>query len=146
MKLLFDYSSLLESQCKYALESYWGNRKSKSSYIIFERISKQLVKDFLPPIDREDVAAVSYSLYYVSVKAEVCNYKDDNLNQQIKFLSDITDELIKKKKTCGELIRRLIDINMNYKTENEYCMDLNSAIGEFLKTVTMLFIREYSIS
>lgn len=141
MKLLFDYSSLLELQCKYAHESYSGVKKSDSSRIAFERICKHLVKDFLPPVDREDVAAISYSLYIVAVNGEICSYKDGKLNQQLSFLSDITDALINKKKTCGDLIRRLIDININYSSENECCKKLNSSIEDFLKIVNTAYFK-----
>lgn len=141
MKLLFDYSSLLESQCKYALQSYSGNNKADSSRIIFERICNHLAKDFLPPIGREDVAAISYSLYHIAVNAEKCTLKEKEIDLQLKSISDVTVALLKKKKTCGELIRRLIDINLNNKSVNDSCKDLNSAIEDFLKNVNTAYFK-----
>ena len=149
MKSTNYYLKAFESQCKSV--SYMNAEKSD---IFFNEICNRLTDDFLPPIDREDIAELSFILLNI----ETSTYSFNNslsvgisvknlLNTQLNGLYGIIEGLIKKKKTCGEEIRRLIAVNNKCETElrkksnNENALNLNNALKEFFKCANRSFFK-----
>lgn len=127
---------------------------AEKSDIFFNEICNRLTDDFLPPIDREDIAELSFILLNI----ETSTYSFNNslsvgisvknlLNTQLNGLYGIIEGLIKKKKTCGEEIRRLIAVNNKCETElrkksnNENALNLNNALKEFFKCANRSFFK-----
>lgn len=145
--LVFDYAAMLERQCEIALKSFFGE-KTGNSQKLFAEICKKLAKDFLPPVDREDIAALSYELLEVNIKCEKYfnSLKGRNPNQGIKkqldFLPNITNGLLGKKKTCGDDIRRLVDMNLECgKSADSNAAELNGVLANFIKTANSAFFK-----
>ena len=149
MKNINFYLKAFESQCKSALKI-----NAENSNIIFNDICNRLTDDFLPPIDREDIAELSLILLNI----EALSSSFDNslsaefsvrnlLNTQLNGLYGIIEGLIKKKKTCGDEIRRLIAINnkceieLRRKSKNYNALNLNNALKEFLKCANRSFFK-----
>lgn len=148
MKIVYDYAKFLSRQCEIACSVFGGKASQGSSERIFTEICKQLTKDFLPPIDREDIAAISLSLLEIASKskqyAENTKAKEIMLKNQLDALHDIVSGLLNKKKTCGEDIRRLININLECSDKckkSVYACSLNSSISDFLKIVQMAYFK-----
>lgn len=142
MKLFFNYAQMLERQCENVRNAFSGKASNGSSERIFAEICKRLEKDFLPPIDRESIAAMSYELLNVEQKAAMCSKAKQNVTKliinQLETLYAVTNGLINKKKTCGDDIRRLITANFEcseviYREGALHDNSLNSSIAEFLK-------------
>ena len=149
MKNINFYLKAFESQCKSALKI-----NAENSNKIFNDICNRLTDDFLPPIDREDIAELSLILLNI----EALSSSFDNslsaefsvrnlLNTQLNELYGIIEGLIKKKKTCGDEIRRLIAINnkceieLRRKSKNYNALNLNNALKEFLKCANRSFFK-----
>lgn len=144
---LVDYADLLEKQCEFALKSILGEKASGSEYV-FSEICKRLTKDFLPPVEREDIASLSYALFDISKKcdgyalARKGRECDGIIRKQIEFLPAITNGILKKKKTCGDDIRRFININSECeKTVDGDAAKLNAALADFIKTAYSAFFK-----
>lgn len=119
MKYKNDYLSLLKKQCDCILSG--GSNSEK----VFEDICLRLEKDFLPPIEREDIASISMHLLDISRLSE--NKKiNAAIKKRIDLIARIIEELLNKKKTCGENIRRLIALNSEFRAEtlNEEKIDI----------------------
>lgn len=149
MKSTNYYLKAFESQCKSA-----SNVNDENSEKIFNDICKKLTDDFLPPIDREDIAELSFILLNIETVASSFNNSlslgisiKNLLNTQLNGLYGIIEGLIKKKKTCGEEIRRLIAVNNKCETElrrksnNEKALNLNNALKEFFKCANRSFFK-----
>ena len=149
MKSTNFYLKAFESQCKSALKI-----NAENSNKIFNDICNRLTDDFLPPIDREDIAELSLILLNIealsssfdnslSVEFSVRNL----LNAQLNGLYGIIEGLIRKKKTCGDEIRRLIAINnkceieLRRKSNNYNALNMNNALKEFLKCANRSFFK-----
>lgn len=143
------YLKEFESLCKSALKI-----NAENSNKIFNDICNRLTDDFLPPIDREDIAELSFILLNIeassssfdnslSVEFSVRNL----LNTQLNGLYGIIEGLIRKKKTCGDEIRRLIAINnkceidLRRKSNNYNALNMNNALKEFLKCANRSFFK-----
>lgn len=145
--LIFDYAGLLERQCETALKSFSGE-KAGSSQKLFAEICKRLAKDFLPPVDREDIAALSYELLEVNIKCEKYfdslkgRNPDQGIKKQLIFLPTVTSGLLGKKKACGDDIRRLVDMNLECgKSADSNAAELNGALANFIKTANSAFFK-----
>lgn len=120
MKSSEQYLKLFESMCKLIQSDF----EKENPNDLFNKICIKLTEDFLPPIDREDLAELSLILL------KICRIKynfdrlGEGVRRQINELYKITEGLIKHKKTCGEDIRRLIILNI--KCENELINAENS--------------------
>ncbi len=143
----FDYAGLLEKQCEIALKSFSG-KKVSGSEMIFSEICKRLTKDFLPPVEREDIAALSYALFDINIECEKYAFAqksgslDNKIKKQLDFLPVIINGILKKKKTCGEDIRRFININSECeKTADSDAAKLNAALADFIKTAYSAFFK-----
>ncbi len=149
MKSTNFYLKSFESQCKSA-----SDMNSENSEKIFNDICNRLTDDFLPPIDREDIAELSFIL--LNIERSASSFNDslsvgisvkNLLNTQLNGLYGIIEGLIKKKKTCGEEIRRLIAVNnrceaeLRKKQNNENAFNLNNALKEFLKCANRSFFK-----
>lgn len=149
MKSTSFYLKEFESLCKSALKI-----NAENSNKIFNDICNRLTDDFLPPIDREDIAELSFILLNIeassssfdnslSVEFSVRNL----LNAQLNGLYGIIEGLIRKKKTCGDEIRRLIAINnkceieLRRKSNNYNALNMNNALKEFLKCANRSFFK-----
>ncbi|MDY6015985.1 MAG: hypothetical protein SPI97_00005 [Oscillospiraceae bacterium] len=108
----------------------------------------------MPPIDREDIAELS--LILLNIEASSSSFDNslsvefsvrNLLNTQLNGLYGIIEGLIRKKKTCGEEIRRLIAINNKCEIElrrmsNNYnALNMNNALKEFLKCANRSFFK-----
>lgn len=143
MKIIFDYGHSLARQCEIACAAFESKTASASSERIFTEISKRLTKDFLPPIEREDIASLSFSLLEITAKAKQCSCQSSEkglLKKQLDGLSDVVQGLVNKTKTCGDNIRRLININLECSELFDNCA-LNSAISEFLKIAQTAYFK-----
>lgn len=145
--LVYDYADILCRQCELISKALYGE-KSDVAVKLFSEISKRLTKDFLPPIEREDIAAVSYALLEINIKA--MEYSDSlrgaapniNIKKQTDFLPVIIIGLLGKKKTCGDDIRRFIDMNIESgKHCNLNAVSLNKALTDFIKTANSAFFK-----
>lgn len=130
----YDYLKTLECQCDVILQK----RDSKESISAFGVICKNLSRDFLPPIAREDLAAISYSLVDVSVKSKDIVFSDE-IKKQINSLKPLLNSLFSKNKTCGDEIRRLIEININYNNSEKNIVMLNKTLSDFYKSVLLAY-------
>lgn len=150
MKSTNFYLKAFESQCK----SVTQQNETENSEKIFNYICKRLTEDFLPPIDREDIAELSFNLLIIETADSSFNNSlsggisvKNLLNTQLNGLYGIIEGLIKKKKTCGEEIRRLIAVNnkceieIRRKSNNENALNLNNALKEFLKCANRSFFK-----
>ncbi len=145
--LIFDYAGLLNRQCEIAVKSVSGE-KYGSSESIFSQVCKRLTKDFLPPIDREDIAALSYTLFDINIKCEeyFSSLKGKcpcaEIKKQLDFLPVITSGLLSKKKTCGDDIRRFIAMNSECrKSADSKAASLNNAFADFIKIAHSAFFK-----
>lgn len=125
--LKYDYLKLLESQCDAIIDK--DIKKSKSS---FSAVCRSLTRDFLPPFERADIAAISFSLLDIAVKAKDVVYPD-TIRRQIVMMKELLNTFFKKKKTCGDDIRRAIEINLDFKTQNQSLSALNVSLNEFFR-------------
>ena len=147
MKPIFDYAGLLNRQCEIASRSLSGE-KSGSSESVFSQVCKRLTKDFLPPIDREDIAALSYAIFDINIKCEE-NFNSlkgkspcAKIKKQLDFLPVITSGLLGKKKTCGDDIRRFIGMNLECrKSADLNSAVLNDAFADFIKISHSAFFK-----
>ncbi len=131
MRLRFDYKKAIESQC--------DSVNLQSSRKIFRDICKNLTDDFLPPIDREDIAMLSYSLLRISELSELTD-KSEFKNQFIG-LKIIVEGLFKKSKTCGDDIRRLMEINMSFNAKNNSAEVLKREFADFYKNALFAYFK-----
>ena len=149
MKSTNFYLKAFESQCKSALKI-----NAENSNKIFNDICNRLTDDFLPPIDREDIAELS--LILLNIEASSSSFDNslsvefsvrNLLNAQLNGLYGIIEGLIRKKKTCGDEIRRLIAINnkceieLRRKSNNYNALNMNNALKEFLKCANRSFFK-----
>lgn len=130
MLFRYDYLKSLEAQCDYI----YPQRNLKQVKTVFCDVCRNLNRDFLPPIDRKDIAAVSYSLVDIASKINNKDYPDE-IKKQLVSLKSIIKSMFEKSKTCGEDIRRLIEINIEFKSNDADSRILNDALSDFLKTV-----------
>lgn len=144
---IFNYAVMLERQCEIALKSFLGESKG-SSQRLFTEVCKRLTKDFLPPVDREDIAALSYELLKVDTECrKYFNFlkgrkPDESIKKQLDFLPVITNGILGKKKTCGDDIRRLIAMNLECaQAANGNAAELNSALADFVKNANSAFFK-----
>ena len=110
----------------------------ENSKRIFEDICQKLEKDFLPPIEREDIAGISHLLFEMSVNSFKPNVK---LNYQMDLICDVISEIFDKKKTCGEKIRRLININSDFRPVNDSDLRANAMISDLLKKLNETYYK-----
>ena len=149
MKSTNFYLKEFESLCKSALKI-----NAENSNKIFNDICNRLTDDFLPPIDREDIAELS--LILLNIEASSSSFDNslsvefsvrNLLNTQLNGLYGIIEGLIRKKKTCGDEIRRLIAINnkceieLRRKSNNYNALNMNNALKEFLKCANRSFFK-----
>ena len=108
--------------------------------MLFEDICRRLEKDFLPPVEREDIAAISLHLLDISRI-----YKKEKLSAAIKKQLDLTvrviEELFNKKKTCGENIRRLIALNLEFRAETLNEEKINIQIKSLIVRINEAYFR-----
>lgn len=136
MLLRFDYLKSLENQC----DIICPKADLKRSESIFCEVCRNLSKDFLPPIEREDIAAISYSLVDITSKAVRSEYPDE-IKKQITSLKLIIKDVFTKSKTCGEDIRRLVEINVNFKSGDNELKVLNKALSDCFRTILCAYFR-----
>lgn len=121
---------ILESQC----EAIANKKDLKEARTAFCDICKNLSCDFLPPIDREYIAVISYSLLNIASKSKDIYYPDE-IKKQIVSLKPLLNSLFAKNKTCGDEIRRLTEINFNFKSNDIKLNLLNDSFADFYKCV-----------
>lgn len=143
MRLNFDYEGALVCQCECVVNEFNSLEGVNACGMRFSEICRKLNKDFLPPIDREDIASISYSLLECARAAKLyCTGADTNeavfgdLSKQLKGLKPTVIALIGKKKACGDEIRRLMNIN-NECREKIFAQlngkGYNSSIAKYLR-------------
>ena len=146
MKLREDYSDIMSKQSEEIKMLFDGKKSAVSGAALFSKICRFLTKDFLPPIEREDIAALSYSLYEISVNAEEFDKSIavEKLKTQITALKPIACGVIKKGNACEEEIRRQIDINFECAkivSGNKCAEKLNDSLMNFWKTAQNTFFK-----
>lgn len=146
MKLREDYSDILSKQSEEIRMVFDGKKSAVSGATHFSKICRFLTKDFLPPIEREDIAALSYSLYEISVNVEAFDKSIafEKLKTQIAALKPIVCGVLKKRNACEEEIRRQIDINFECAeivSGNKRAEKLNNSLMYFWKTAQNTFFK-----
>lgn len=136
MMFRFDYAKLLEEQCG----CVYPQTDLKRSKSIFCEICRNLTRDFLPPVEREDIAAISFSLVDITSNIKAISYPDE-INKQLVSLKYTVRGLFEKRKTCGDDIRRHMEINLSFRSPNLEIMLLNEALSDFFKTVLCAYFR-----
>lgn len=150
MKTNSDYLFVLIKQCDEINDIIKSKIKPSSPSVHYGEICKRLTKDFLPPIEREDIAAISYSLLEIGRRCSEFisgnNTLNDNLNYQIKLLPMLTKNVIEKKKTCEDELRRFV--NVNFKCGNEFeehknqsGILLNNSLRDFILAIQTAFFK-----
>lgn len=150
MKQNSNYLDILIKQCD-EINNIMKNKTNPSSASVhYGEICKRLTKDFLPPIEREDIAAISYSLLeigrrcaeYVSANSSV----NEHLTYQITRLPQLTKNVIEKKKTCEDELRRFVNINFKCGNEfenrnNQAGIFLNNSLRDFILAIQTAFFK-----
>ena len=154
MKSAFDYRRNLEIQCDCITDAFVNKADSSVCNKTFDKICKSLQSDFLPPIDRDDIAILSYAL--LRIFNCVCLFNENNVNvfkneilNQLGLIKTIASELLGKRKTCVENIRRLSEKNIECErkimlskyNDKEYALILNCSIAEFLKYALVSYFK-----
>ena len=116
----------------------------------YGEICKKLTKDFLPPIEREDIAAISYALLetgrrcteYIKSNIDI----NDNIEYQINRLNELTKSVIEKKKTCEDEIRRFVSVNFKCGNEferidNKTGVMLNNSLRDYILAIQTAFFK-----
>lgn len=144
------YSEILLKQCDEAKDILNGKIKPSSASVHYGEICKILTRDFLPPIEREDIAAISYALLetgrrctdYIKTNGVI----NDNVEYQINRLNELTKSVIEKKKTCEDEIRRFVNVNFKCgnefeKEKNQSGINLNNSLRDFILAVQTAFFK-----
>lgn len=127
-----------------------GKKSESSCAMLYSKICKLLSTDFLPPIEREDIASLAYSLYEISELAKVCGDNSKNsvctekIGEQLNSLESVSCGLLKKRNTCEEEIRRQIKINFECAelvSNNKSAENLNNSLRDFWKTAQNTFFK-----
>lgn len=150
MKYSSSYNEILEKQCNEIIGIINGKNKVSSASIYYGEICKMLTKDFLPPIEREDIAAISYALLEIGRRCseyiKINNKTSEYTEYQINRLNELTKSVIEKNKTCDDEIRRFV--NINFKCGNEFEKDnnqsginLNNALRDFILAIQTAFFK-----
>ncbi len=108
MKNRNDYLPLIKKQCDCICSG------GSNSATLFDEVCRKLEKDFLPPIEREDIASISLNLFEISRNCRK-EKLGDGIKKQIELTAMVIEELLNKKKTCGENVRRLIALNSDFR-------------------------------
>lgn len=150
MKYTFGYLEMLLKQCagiKTVFEKKEGNYSIGSEY---SEICKHLTKDFLPPIEREDIAAISYSLLEIGRRAvDYCFFGEEitpELKEQTEALPKLVSAVMEKKQACDDDIRRLVDVNFKCgnsfeNSDNKYGRLLNNSLRDFLLAIQTAYFK-----
>ncbi len=146
MNIKADYCEILEKQCS-EIRNIILNRKSDfSGSVYYSEICKRLTKDFLPPIEREDIALISYSLLEIGRNA--LNIKTDGgvfetgIKEQAEMLSETVKGLFQKNKACGDDIRRFVNINFECgKSCSRSAEKLNYSFRDFILAVQTAYFK-----
>ncbi len=148
MKFPVDYAKLLIRQCELACSAFEEKSVSDLSQKVFREIYKHLTIDFLPPIDREDIAALSYDIFEIQTKCETyfgknkCRILNSKIKEQLDLMPYIIKGLLEKKKTCGDDIHRFIILNTAYgKVADSSSIQINDSLAGFIKTAYSAFFK-----
>ena len=136
----YDYLNLIRKQLNCIISDLKNGDSIEKSKEIFEEICKKLEKDFLPPIEREDIAGISYVLLEISQmsKRTILN---ERIKRQINLISEAVCELFEKKKSCGETIRRIININFDFSSADETDLKMNALISKLMKELNEAYYK-----
>ena len=121
MRIKIDYLAYLKEQCNLILCSLDGNNYKCDNYKIFDEVCKHLYDDFLPPINREDIASISYLLMTIYNEIyRISDFDKHNIKIVFQLFPGVIEGILKKNKTCEINIRRLIDIKYKFsKTDKQ---------------------------
>lgn len=146
MKTASYYQKNLETQCDSIIRIFNGEKDNGLCKKRFNSVCQNLASDFLPPIDREDIAVLSLKLLNIFNRTSIYYEMNSSLQKeellvQLGYIKQIVTELFGKRKTCGEIIRRQIEKNLvcenlivkSKSVDRECALALNRSIGEFLK-------------
>lgn len=134
MKRKIDYASLLEKQCAVALlPTSSGVADSERCYV---QMCKMLISDFLPPIAREDIAALSYAFLDLSQKALDCGTQNSAIGNELTAVIELAGKAatacVKKEKVCSKMTADLEKAYLRCnETVNAFCnRELKTGNGE----------------
>lgn len=158
MKRKYDYIALLERQGAIALSpTKKGIAESERCYT---QMCKMLISDFLPPVAREDIAALSYAFYDIAVK--YLNFGDSMRNDfdmlirlsqraavscvaKEKACRTLTAELEKKYSDCSKRVNEICEKSYaasNGKiSETEKLRRACDSIGELVRLIRLCVLR-----
>lgn len=150
MKRNNDYLEILLKQCDEIKEILNSGKKASCASVCYGEICQMLTKDFLPPVEREDIASISYALLetcrrcseYVSTN----NKTNENILYQINQLHCLTKCVLEKKKTCEDEIRRFVSVNFKCGNEferidNKTGVMLNNSLRDYILAIQTAFFK-----
>lgn len=129
-----DYTVLLSAMCDGVSQQLSCGRCTFKMHGIFNEICIKLRNDFLPPVEREDIAAIAFDLLCVYANAQRNGVADNFSIETMNNVKKAIEELVAKRKTCGESVRRLVE---NQTRENRGADILESLV----KTVYIAYFR-----
>ena len=129
-----DYTVLLSAMCDGVYQQLSGGRCTFKMHEIFNEICHKLRNDFLPPVEREDIASIAFDLLSVYAYAQRKEITDNRGSEMMNNIKKAIEELVSKRKTCGECIRRLVE---NQTRENRG-VDI---LERLVKTVYIAYFR-----
>jgi len=154
LKLSLGYCKYLDDQCEEIIKAFSNGSGGDLCAKQFEVTFHNLKDDFLPPVDREDIASLSLMLYYICVSAkEYYQNKSDlqknDLYSQLNLIRQVTKEFMTKRKTCEESIRRLTEKNIVCKmkidkskaSQRECALNLNDCISDYIKCIVSAYFK-----
>lgn len=144
MKLRIDYLQYLKRQSDLILRLLEGESDNGECQKIFTDVCEFLSNDFLPPINREDIASLSYSLLAIGMAASdnFNNARNIETYEIIKMFPTILEALFTKKKTCERDIHRLIKQNFVYnKVLSDKSDCLNKAVTDFIGIILNAYFK-----
>lgn len=105
MKRKYDYASLLKKQCDAAASpSASGVSESERCY---SRLCKMLIADFLPPIARDDIAAISYAFLDMAIKMLALGEEEIPAKKDFTALIELSGRAaiacVQKEKACRNI-------------------------------------------
>lgn len=150
MKYGSGYLEILLKQCESVKDIFENKTNNFTGSFNYSEICKRLTKDFLPPIEREDIAAISYALLEIG-RRSLDFYSEggratEEIKEQVDALPRLTADVIEKKKTYGEDIRRLVNINFKCgrffeKSGSQAGMRLNNSFRDYILAVQTAYFK-----
>ena len=113
MKRNNDYLEILLKQCDEIKEILNSGKKASCASVCYGEICQRLTKDFLPPVEREDIASISYALLETCRRCSEYALTNNKTNENIQYTNCIkiveeTKDRLKKNSNYDMTIDNLL--------------------------------------